>query len=278
MTTKGVPHSCSGVSCLGRDVSRTPSVATERRARHLLGRLSYVPGWRRSPGPKGRPGPVRWRLLRPPAPGSPPSQHRSSGSAGRRRAASRRRRPDAGASARPGSPGSRPRAAAGPCGSRPCRAAPPAAERPREGAPTRRAPRAKPAWPCGCRAIGIENSAVPGAGRLLLRGNPAMPKPQGCLHTNFHTPARPAYYRWPGTVKEGRFHDTFTTPSSSISQRPPAAAAMLDLNPGPPRQGQYQWKGTEFLSNGNQRFCSLSTILLQSSLKAYNHLKVVLKA
>lgn len=123
--------------------------------------MDFHTSWRRSPGPIGRWGPARRHLLlRRRAPGLP-SPRPSSGSAGRRRAAARRTRPAAAASAQPGSRGSRPRAAAGPCGSRPCRAAPPEAGGPREEGPTRRAPRAKPTWPCGLHGVQESRTQTP---------------------------------------------------------------------------------------------------------------------
>lgn len=104
----------------------------------------YVPGWRRSPGPSGRPGPRRRHPLQPRARG-PPSLRPSSGLAGRSQATSGRARRGAATNAPPGSLGSRARSVAGTHGRAPCPAAPPAPMRRCEGPPMSREPREKPA-------------------------------------------------------------------------------------------------------------------------------------
>lgn len=125
--------------------------------------MGFHTDWRRSPGSTGRSGPRRRRPFRPRARG-PSSPRPSSGPAGRRQAAAGRARPGAATSAPPSSPGSRAREAAGPSGCALCPAAPPAPTRHRAGPPTRRAPPARPAWPCG-RATGSQAARAqqPGA-------------------------------------------------------------------------------------------------------------------
>lgn len=138
--------------------------------------MGFHTGWRRSPDPIGRPGPPRRRPLRPWARG-PPSPTLSSGPAGMPRATAGRVRPGAATSALPGSADSRVRTAAGPGGRSPCPAAPPAPMRRRVGPPMSRAPRAKPAWPCG-RAEGTQAARAQHPGVPTSRFSLACPKPR----------------------------------------------------------------------------------------------------